>query len=143
MAAVLRPAGLLLLLTALAAVGTAWWHPLAPEYAPVVAGERSPLARTLAEVQALAEPVLWIDARASSAYAVAHIPGAVWLAEDDWEAGFEELMMVWSPEQMLIVYCDAAACHASEAVVRRLRRDLGVETIYYLEGGWAAWQEQS
>ncbi len=131
---------LILLAAALAGLLTAWLHPRAPAYAPTPKGELSPLARTLEQVRALPAPVLWIDARDERDFARGHIPGAVPLNEANWDEGFTTLILQWDPDQTLIVYCDATGCQTSEAVVIRLRRELGSDAIYYLEGGWEAWQ---
>lgn len=135
----LRSSLLLLGLTAVAAILTGWLHPNAPSYAPRTATERSPLALSWSETTAL-EEILWIDARTEDAYNAQHAPGALHLSEDNWDSGFDALLMHWVPTQTIVVYCDAAACHASEAVAQRLRRELGSEAIYFLEGGWDTWQ---
>lgn len=131
----LRTSLLLLLLTALAAALTGWLHPRAPEYAPRATDERSPLAVSWEEAAAF-PAVLWIDARTEDAYAADHLAGALLLNEDTWHTGFEELLLNWTPDQTIIVYCDEAACHASEAVAIRLRRELGTDNVFFLEGGW-------
>lgn len=98
------------------------------------------MAITWAEASAL-PTVLWIDARSADDFAQGHAPNALLLNEDEWDAGLDAVMMRWAPEQTVIVYCDAAACRASEAVALRLSRELGADNIYYLEGGWQTWQE--
>ncbi len=135
----LRQTGLILLLSMIAGVLTAVFHPRAPEYAPAAV---SPYSRSLADLSGLEpESILWVDARPQANFAAAHIPGAIHLNEDDWEDGFERLMFAWMPGQILVVYCDAAACHASEAVAQRLRQDLGTDEVFFLEGGWQAWED--
>lgn len=129
----------LIVLTAVAAVLTGWLHPLTPAYAPPSDAEHSPLSITWTEVEALEGAVLWVDARSETEYAERHAPGAILLNEDQWGAGFEELILNWSPDRTVVVYCNAASCHASEAVAMRLRRELGADNIYFLEGGWATW----
>jgi rhodanese-related sulfurtransferase len=131
----LRTSLLLLALTAVAAALTGWLHPRAPDFVPREASERSPLARSWEEL-AQFESILWIDARTEEAFLTEHKEGALLLNEDRWQEGFEALMFTWTPDQTIIVYCDEAACHASEAVAMRLRRELGTETVYFLEGGW-------
>jgi rhodanese-related sulfurtransferase len=136
----IRQAAILLLAAALAGVLTAFFHPRAPVYRAT--GERSPLALSLDEVAERGlDEILWVDARTADAFASGHPPGAVHLGEDDWEGGFETLMFTWMPGQTLIVYCDEATCHASEAVAQRLRRELGIEEVFFLEGGWAVLRE--
>jgi rhodanese-related sulfurtransferase len=136
----LRQAIILLLLSAAAGALTAIFHPRAPVYRG--AAERSPLAISMAELTALpGDSVLWIDARTAAEHAAGHVPGAILANENDWEAGFERIMMAWQPEQTLVVYCDEAACHSSEAVAQRLRHEMAIESVFFLEGGWGAWKE--
>ncbi len=84
---------------------------------------------------------LWVDARSQERYEEAHIPDAIWCSEDDWEAGFDALIMEWEPQKRIIVYCDAQECAASTTVRDRLAENLGEEEpIFVLYGGWAAWK---
>lgn len=130
----------LVLLATVAAGFTAWLHPRAPDYQASTAA-RSPFAITWDEASVF-PAVLWIDARSAEDFAQGHAPAAILLNEDIWNTGLDEVIMRWSPEEPIIVYCDAAACRASEAVALRLRRELGADNIYYLEGGWQTWQAQ-
>lgn len=130
---------ILLACTAGAAILTAFIHPNAPDLQPPQ--ERSPLAISLAETASEERSLLWIDARPLDEYEADHIPGAIWVSEDDWDTGFENFAINWTPEMLAVVYCDAEKCHASEAVAMRLRRESGGEEIYFLEGGWGVWLE--
>ena len=83
--------------------------------------------------------ILWIDARAASAYEAAHIPGAILLNEDDWDQHFENFIQNWDGESAIIIYCDSRVCAASHSVAERLKADLGMENILVLKGGWQTW----
>lgn len=132
-----------LVIAALAVIAgslTGVFHPRAPAYR---SSPGSSHARSVEQVRALGtETFLWIDARSEADYAISHVPGAIHLNEDDWESGFEQLFHAWQPDQPILVYCDAFACQASEAVAQRLRRELATDAVYYLEGGWQAWKDQ-
>lgn len=84
------------------------------------------------------EGSLWLDARSRSAYEQEHLEGALLLNEDEWEAGIEALLHVWSPDQALIVYCDGGGCAASREVALRLQEEFGMEPAYWLMDGWDA-----
>lgn len=84
--------------------------------------------------------VLWVDARSLEAYQRGHIPGAVWLSQDDWESGVEAFLSAWEPGQAVVVYCDER-CNESAAVAEILEKDYGIESVYVLRGGMAAWQQ--
>lgn len=92
-----------------------------------------------AELQRWTTPALLIDARSEAAFETAHIPGALVLNEPDWESDLPKVVTRWRPGARLVVYCDSAACGGSQAVARRLRRELGVGDIYVLKGGWQSW----
>ena len=131
-------AGILGLALALA-LAAAWLHPRRPDFDP----RTYTLAPELPLAQLAARPgsVLWIDARSDTAFAAAHIPGAVHLNEDHWETQLPGVVERWQPGVTVVVYCDHRQCQSSQQVARRLRRDLGIDTLYVLEGGWQAWQE--
>jgi rhodanese-related sulfurtransferase len=128
---------LILLLSGIAGVATAFLH---PERLPfresglIAEGEV-----TLAEAEAM-ENALWIDARQAEAWAEAHIPGAILLNEDEWEALLPGFFEAWiDPDAPLIIYCDSRACGASHQIVDRLEREMGVTEAYVLHGGWETW----
>jgi len=127
------------LVATLLALLAAWLHPRRPDfdklaYAPI---PELPLARA----SHLAGPVLWIDARSAESFAAGHVPEAVPLNEDHWETLLPGIVERWQPGTTLVVYCDHRQCQSSQQVARRLRRDLGIESLYVLEGGWLAWKE--
>lgn len=129
-----------------AALGTAWWHPRAPAFTERERMERAAAAAiieaqdtlTLDEVRARFTDWLWVDARPAPAFAAGHAPGAVRVAEDDWDAGFGALVEIWDGSRPIVVYCAASGCDASVAVARRLRTELGFAEVHALRGGWEA-----
>lgn len=131
---------MLAVLTAVAGLLTAWLHPKAPAYG---ASELGDGAITLPLVLTYPGDVVWVDARSRSYYDAGHIPGAIWLSEDDWETGLDAFFAA-DPfsGKLVVVYCDSAACHSSEAVVARLKAEFGEDAfdVRYLEGGWQAWE---
>jgi len=112
-------------------------HPRAPAYGDGVAGEG---AITLAILDTYQGEILWVDARTEAEYHEGHAPGAILVNEDDYDAGLERLLFAWDPAQMLIVYCGESECASSQAVALRLKRDLGIENVLYLEDGWEGLQ---
>ena len=98
---------------------------------------------TLEAAEQLTAPVRWIDARGKSAYDENHIPNALLLNEDAWEQLLPNLLAVYSPDSVLIVYCDSSHCDASRQVAKRLRDEVGLKNVYTLEGGWQAWKARA
>ena len=127
----------LLVVPAVAAVLTAWWHPRGPDWTAL----RAEVSRvSVAEVAGVAD-VLWVDARDPEAFAAGHAPGAVNLSEEHWEEQLPGLLDVWEPGRRVVVYCDGAECLASRQVALRIRRELALEDVAVLTGGWPAWLE--
>lgn len=126
-----REALVLLVLAGVLAILTALWHPWAPD-----SGDwEIPLA------EATGKPWLWVDARSNGEFLSGHVPGAVNVNEDDWEAGLQKLMSIWRPGRPILVYCSTARCRSSHTVARRIRKSLGNEEVQVLQGGWEAWQQ--
>jgi rhodanese-related sulfurtransferase len=94
---------------------------------------------TWSEVAAWPGPVLFVDARPPAAFARRHIPGALSLSEPQWETQLPGFIRAWEPGSRVVVYCDDRACDASESVARRLRRELGIDRVFVLQGGWSTW----
>ena len=94
----------------------------------------------LADAQAL--NAIWVDAGGMKKFEERHIPEALLLDEDDWDAGLFELMNIWLIEpRPIITYCESEACGRSKRIAERLRESLPDAEIYSLKGGSAAWQE--
>jgi rhodanese-related sulfurtransferase len=135
----LRQAGLMALLAVPLGLLTALWHPSAPNWseAPLAEGEVR-LATVLDW-----EESLWLDARSRLEFDQGHVPGALLLNEDDWEELFLDVVMSWSPDQRIVVYCGGSQCEASTRVAERLRADLGAAEVFVLKGGWTEWRKRN
>ena len=94
----------------------------------------------LADAQAL--NAIWVDTGGMKKFEEHHIPEALLLDEDDWDAGLFELMNIWLIEpRPIIIYCENEGCGKSKQIAERLRESLPDAEIYSLKGGSAAWQE--
>ena len=131
-----RQAGLILLAALLPAVLAAWFHPLRPVWSrdqtvvPEVEWKM---------VQESHSPILLIDARNGAAYERDHIPGALWLGASPGDGEMVAVARAWQPGTQLVVYCDGLRCDSAQSAARRLRRELGLNDIVVLKGGWSAW----
>lgn len=92
----------------------------------------------ISEILQWKQTVLWVDARSAIDFASAHIPGALRLTEDDWNELLPDLLNVWEPESIVVVYCSSRKCHASEEVAKRLWEEVGLRSVFVLRGGWEA-----
>ena len=79
---------------------------------------------------------LWVDARTLDEFETKRVAGSVLLNEEDWEGLLFALLEQWDPDQPILVYCGISACLRSLDVAKRLRSELGVGSVYAIEGGW-------
>lgn len=96
---------------------------------------------SLEKAKSWGDTVIWVDARPEADFEHGHVPGALPLNEDEWNAQLRTFLTAWSPERKVVVYCSALSCSASHAVAERLRNEAELKNIYVLEGGWEAWQK--
>jgi rhodanese-related sulfurtransferase len=94
---------------------------------------------TLAAARAESGPLLWIDARPDAEFVRDHIPEALPLNLDNWDAQIVGVIQRWQPGTRVIVYCDDRACGSSREVAGKLRREYQFDDVRVLHGGWNAW----
>jgi hypothetical protein len=128
---------IILLLTAIGAAYTLFSGLL-----PLPRAETKPEAGEIRLADAQALSAIWVDAGGMKKIEESHIPEALLLDEDDWDAGLFELMNTWLIEpRPIVIYCESEACGKSKRIAKRLRESLPDAEIYSLKGGSAAWQE--
>jgi rhodanese-related sulfurtransferase len=133
-----RQAGVLLLAALLPALLAGAFHPRRPAWSRDQAMMPEVAWGAVREWPGLK---LLVDARSEEAFQQQHIPGALTLSEAQWEERLPAFIKAWQPGARVVVYCDNAGCQASQAVARRLRRELGINNVFVLKGGWGAWLE--
>ncbi|MDD2764129.1 MAG: rhodanese-like domain-containing protein [Opitutaceae bacterium] len=135
---IFRQAGVLLLAALAPALLTATLHPRRPAWAKdqIMIPEAA-----WSTIQEWRDPVLLIDARSAADFSRDHIPGALPLSESQWEEQLPTVIQAWRPGARVVVYCANPGCGTSQSAGRRLRRELGSNTIFVLKGGWSAWLE--
>lgn len=84
-----------------------------------------------------AETVL-LDARPEIFHRLGHIPGAVSLPREEFEALYPRLRESLQRGNPLIVYCANPSCQDGGMVAAALRR-LGHRRVLLFTGGWQAW----
>ncbi len=128
--------------TALAAVGTQWFHPRAPQQWYL---SQEPLRPDEVTLDLVAKrwhgDVLWMDARPRSQYEAGHIPGALTFSEQEAEQLMTEyFLQLQDNTKPIVVYCGSEACQTSRKIADYLKPRLPTESIYALRGGWGAWE---
>ena len=91
-----------------------------------------------------AHSALIIDARPEIFYRVGHIPSAISLPRDDFEAKYRELASELQNyrNQPVVVYCSSNECEDSQMVAEALQR-LGLAHVRLFRGGWSEWESQN
>lgn len=131
--------GLILGFSVLAGALTWAFHPSMPAFSD---GRLAENEVTLANLPGSEDAIIWVDARTEEEFESGHIPGAILVNEDEWERGLLRIFDVYTPDSLVVVYCDSETCHASKVVAARLASDLQSSNIYYLRGGWQSWQNR-
>ncbi len=76
--------------------------------------------------------LLWVDAQPAAAYGQSHIPGALPLTAEAWDAQFEPVLARWTPGKRIVVYGQTPA-QASQ-VIERLKA-CGLENLFVIIPG--------
>ncbi|MCI4397673.1 MAG: rhodanese-like domain-containing protein [Acidobacteria bacterium] len=62
-----------------------------------------------------------VDARSHEEFSLGHIPGAVNIPEDDFDASFAKVKASLENAKTIIIYCSGGSCSTSEMVAEMLR----------------------
>jgi rhodanese-related sulfurtransferase len=87
----------------------------------------------------LDQGALFLDARPEAFYRMSHVPGALPLPEEDFDAAFARLEPRLRGTLDIVVYCSGFGCEASHDVARKLK-ERGIPAAI-LHEGWPAWEE--
>jgi rhodanese-related sulfurtransferase len=126
---------LLLALAFLPAIGQAlYFRERVSWNSPVPESERV----TVEQAKGWGTRALWIDARPDYEFEREHFSNALPLNEDHWNGQLPSVLVAWSPEKRVVVYCSTQGCGASRAVAQRLRDEAQIKNVFVLDGGWEA-----
>jgi rhodanese-related sulfurtransferase len=87
---------------------------------------------------------LVIDARPEIFFRVGHIPSAISLPRDDFEAAYRQLgpTLLKFHERPVVTYCSSNGCDDSQLVADSLEQ-LGFLQVRVYRGGWSEWESQN
>jgi rhodanese-related sulfurtransferase len=140
----LRPWRIVVVLVAGAACGLAWnaWSGRGValgQSAFLHPGEETETVTVAEARERLARGALFLDARPFDFYELGHVPGALSLPEEEFEAAAARLEPELRRRPDIVVYCSGEGCEASHIVARRLR-GRGIAAAV-LQDGWPAWEK--
>jgi hypothetical protein len=78
------------------------------------------------------DDVLWVDAQSAAAFSLSHIPGALPLTEEAWDAQLVSLLARWTPGKRIVVYCQPP--EQVIPIVRRLQA-YGLKNLHVIGSG--------
>lgn len=81
---------------------------------------------------------LIFDARPNAEYGAGHLPGALSLPVDDFDALYPQFAPLLGPSTPLLVYCSGEECDESLLLGRQLHAQ-GHTNILLFPGGYGAW----
>ncbi len=98
----------------------------------------------LEDFRAMAESkeVIILDARPEIFHRLGHVPGALSLPREDFEAAFtvHKNRLEAGRNALIVIYCSGSSCEDSELVRKALHR-LGFNRVAVFKGGWSAWTD--
>ena len=97
---------------------------------------------SLQTAQSWGDSALWLDARTKSDYQTEHIPGALSLHMDHWQENIIAVQRQAGDKKKIVVYCYSAACNAALLVARRLHKEIGLQNVVVMHGGWETWKRE-
>jgi len=115
------------------------WHPRRPAWRELY--DASVNVVSASEICQGGHAVLWVHAGSSSPDRSPPFPNELTLSMENWEAQLPELIERWTPEVKVLVYGDGSPSDASQAVARRLRRELSFTNVFTLQGGLPSWKK--
>ena len=83
-----------------------------------------------------------LDARPEVFYQLGHVPGAISLPREDFQARYGALRAELERDKAraVVVYCSDSDCEDSRMVAEALVR-LAYPSVFLFKGGWSAWTE--
>jgi len=113
---------------------------VAPALPTAATGTGLPVMVTRAEVEALGERALRVDARIRELYAAGHLPKAVSLPLDEIDTALPAFTATVPTATSLVVYCSGYGCSDSFDLAEKLLA-AGYADVMVYEGGFPEWHD--
>lgn len=81
---------------------------------------------------------MFVDARSEEEYNAGHIPGAMLLSSEMFDANIGSILSLIPLDTLIVTYCSGAACGSSREVAELLKEE-GYRNVKVYYGGWEDW----
>jgi rhodanese-related sulfurtransferase len=109
--------------------------------AVVTQGPSVPNSVTWPQARALLQNgAVLIDARDSDAYDYEHIPGAISIPMNSFEAKIEAFKSSTPASTVIIIYCSSSQCAISRTMAQLMMQKHGFTDVRDMTGGYAEWR---
>lgn len=82
--------------------------------------------------------VVWVDARERDQFEKVRVKGAILVNETEYYRCVGNFLVKCERDDLVLVYCATKSCDSSRVIARRLREEIGAESVYVVHGGWDA-----
>ena len=86
-----------------------------------------------------ASNLILVDVRNTERFESGHAPDALPITLETYDSMLDSVRTAFRGEKRIIVYGEGTGSERAQQIARRLRKDLGSNQVFLLEGGWAAW----
>lgn len=86
-----------------------------------------------------ASNLILVDVRSNERFESGHASGALSITPETYDSMLNQVRTCLRGAKRIVVYGEGTGSERAQQIARRLRKDLGSNQVFLLEGGWAAW----
>jgi rhodanese-related sulfurtransferase len=86
-----------------------------------------------------ASNLILVDVRNTERFESGHAQGALGITPETYDSMLDLVRAGFTGAKRIVVYGEGTGSKRAQQIARQLRKDLGSNRIFLLEGGWAAW----
>ncbi len=86
-----------------------------------------------------ASNLILVDVRNNERFESGHASGALSITPETYDSMLDRVRACLRGAKRIVVYGEGTGSERAKQIARRLRKDLGSNQVFLLEGGWAAW----
>ena len=86
-----------------------------------------------------ASNLILVDVRNNDRFESEHASGALSITPETYDSMLDQVRTSLRGAKRIVVYGEGTGSERAQQIARRLRKDLGSNQVFLLEGGWATW----